>query len=234
MSTKKCRPSFDEKFVRTVLNFSASSRKQVTNKAVGGVIGVAESTIRKWRSEHPEFDNAFINAKFIWEDLVQNAVMDNLKPREKFTFIKDADGAKVIKEQILPTHQDLLAAQKLGLGKPLGGFEAQEKSRVIADIGKRYLSGKVDYLEALCECEVEGIEPPVTWKRRETARLVKSTEAGEITARQAVLEMQVAGLEVPPLIIMELKKELNLSGSETISELSRLIDEIGGGDGRQT
>lgn len=210
MSTKKSRPSYDPKFVNSVVFFSAGSRKAVTNKAVGGLLNVHESTIRKWRSEYPDFDNAFINARYIWESRIQNTAFANLEPREKLTIIKDANGVKAIKEQVLPTHQDLIAAQKLGISKPLGGFEEQERREILAAINKRLRSGGLTYIDAVCECEMEGIDVPESWKRREYGRLVRLYDEKEINIRQLIRELRIAGLKVEPELQAEIAKELNL------------------------
>lgn len=211
MSTFKKPSLFKEEMVTRLVILAGFSRKKPSNRMAAKWFNVRESTIRNWRKEHEDFDYAFGNAEAIWMERISKNIWGNLEPREKVTVIKDSKGkAKTIKEQILPTHNDIAAALKGGCRKPLVGFEEQERIEILAAINKSIRSGVLSYIDAVCECELEGIDVPESWKRREYGRLLRLYDEKEISIRQLIRELRIAGLKVEPELQAEIAKELNL------------------------
>ncbi|MEY0016981.1 hypothetical protein AB7W42_18990 [Providencia rettgeri] len=210
MKTKAGRPRYESHYVNLALSFAAFSRVPINNCNFAKHIGVTEGAIRKWRKENPDFNCAFINPAGVIASKINMGVMDNLDKRSKMTIIKGEDGVKAIKDDVLPTHNDLLVASKLGFRKPMVGFDEQHRKSVIADLNKKLITGDITYLDAVAELELEEILVPASWKAREIARIVKLNNSGELDAAQAVLEIESAGLSVPTLLQRKAEKDLGV------------------------
>lgn len=210
MSTKTSRPKYDSDYVKLALSFAAYSRVKISNRNFAKHIGVTEGAIRKWRKEYPDFDRAFLDPAGVIASKINMGVMDNLDKRSKMTIIKGEDGVKAIKDDVLPTHNDLLVASKLGFRKSMVGFDEQHRKSVIADLNKQLASGDVTYLDAVAELELEEILVPASWKAREIARIVKLKTSGELKASEAVMQIESMGLIVPKLLHQEAENELEL------------------------
>ncbi|WP_140187470.1 hypothetical protein [Providencia stuartii] len=214
MSTKTSRPKYDSDYVKLALSFAAYSRVKISNRNFAKHIGVTEGAIRKWRKEYPDFDRAFLDPAGVIASKINIGVMDNLDKRSKMTIVKGEDGVKAIKDDVLPTHNDLLVASKLGFRKSMVGFDEQHRKSVIADLNKQLVSGDVTYLDAVAELELEEILVPASWKAREVARILKLKNQGEITAPEAVLQIESSGITVPKLLQQEAENHLGLNRTE--------------------
>lgn len=211
MSTFKKPSLFKEEMTQRLVVLSGFSRQKPSNRMAAKWFNVRESTIRNWRKEHEDFDHAFGNAEAIWMERISKNIWGNLEPRERVTEIKDSDGnVKTIKEQVLPTHNDIATAMKGGARKPLGGFEEQEHKAILSGINKRLLSGEIEYFDALCECEIAGIKPPEYWKRRERKRITRLYRSGELTALEALDEFACADIDAPKHIQTEANAALGI------------------------
>lgn len=210
MSTKTSRPKYDGDYVKLALSFAAYSRVKISNRNFAKHISVSEAVIRKWRKENPDFDRAFIDPAGVIASKINMGVMDNLDKRSKMTIVKSEDGVKAIKDDVLPTHNDLLVASKLGFRKPMVGFDEQHRKSVIADLNKQLVSCDITYLDAVAELELEEILVPASWKAREIARIVKLKTSGELKASEAVMQIESMGLIVPKLLHQEAENELEL------------------------
>lgn len=211
MITFKKPSIYSDEMVLKVVKLAGFSRRRLTNRVVAKWLSVDEKTIRNWRKGHEDFDYALGNAEAIWMERISQNLWGNLEPREKVTVIKDSDGnVKAIKEQVLPTHNDIAAAMKGGARKPLGGFEEQERNEIITIINKRLVSGEIDYLDAMCECEIAGVKPPEYWKRRERKRITRLYRAGELTALEALDELACADIDAPKHIQTEANAALGI------------------------
>lgn len=210
MSTKTSRPKYDSDYVKLALSFAAYSRVKISNRNFAKHISVSEAVIRKWRKEHPDFDRSFLDPAGVIASKINIGVMDNLEKRSKMTIVKSDDGVKAIKDDVLPTHNDLLVASKLGFRKSMVGFDEQHRKSVIANLNKQLVSGDITYLDAIAELELEEVTVPASWKAREIARIVKMHDSGEIDTVQTVLKIESSGLPVPPLLQRKAEKDMGV------------------------
>lgn len=229
MSTGKSRPKYHPNYVNQVLKIAPSQREPMTNVKFSQIIGVTEGAIRKWRKEHSDFDRAFIDGESMWMERTCKALWDSLDAREEITVIKDANGVKEIKKQVLPTHNDSLAVQKSGLRKPLAGYEQQARKAIIREIRKRLFADEITYVEAASECEEEGFDIPESWKRREIARIIKLKTACELTALEAAQLLESEGITVPKTLMLEVQKSIGIVDSNSFEPT--IIEFVSPGEG---
>ncbi|WP_200911417.1 hypothetical protein [Yersinia pestis] len=194
----------------------APLRGGVTNRSFSKHVGVTEATIRNWRKAHPEFDRAFTEPERMMGEKINNGIQGLLGTRTKTTKIKGAEGTKTITEEVLPSHNDIMVAAKSGFRKSMIGFEEQHRKETLKGIRQRLAAGEITYLDAVDECEEEGITVPDSWKTREIARIIGLKEAKDLDAVQTVLRLEAAGLEVPKLLMLEAQKSLGVVDSDAV------------------
>jgi len=213
---QRTKTKFREEYIWEAVSFAGASRVPMNNVNFAAHKRVTEGTIRRWRKENPEFDKAFTNPEMMLANKINHGILSNMDKREKITVIKDKDGVKAIKEEVLPTHNDIMLASKNGFRKSMIGFEEQHRRETLKGIRQRLTAGEITYLDAVDECEEEGVSVAESWKTRETARIIGLKESKELDAVQAVLRLESSGLEVPKLLILEAKKSLGIVDSDAV------------------
>uniref|UniRef100_A0A3B0M1Y5 Uncharacterized protein n=1 Tax=Arsenophonus endosymbiont of Trialeurodes vaporariorum TaxID=235567 RepID=A0A3B0M1Y5_9GAMM len=144
-------------FVRDV----ALANGKVSNRMIAKRLNVDEKTIRKWRSDHYDFDRAFREAlSMLREKIIKTAVI-NLDVRKIKTINKTADGESESIKEILPTHNDIAVFEKIGLSSVIIS-QTEERKCYLQTILERKHSGEITPLQAGQLIEIEGIPVPTT------------------------------------------------------------------------
>lgn len=144
-------------FVRDV----ALANGKVSNRMIAKRLNVDEKTIRKWRSDHYDFDRAFNEAlSMLREKIIKTAVI-NLDVRKMKTINKTPDGESESIKEIHPTHNDIAVFEKIGLSSVIIS-QIEEKKCYLQTILERKNSGEITPLQAGQLIEIEGIPVPNT------------------------------------------------------------------------
>ncbi|HHA2249903.1 TPA: hypothetical protein ACOEHG_004844 [Enterobacter ludwigii] len=203
------KPSFQPNYIQLVRHL-AGAKDGINNCSFASYIGVSEGAIRKWRKEYPDFDMAFREAGRMLAVEVNQLLSDIRQPRKKVTIIETEEGEKTITEDVLPTIQDAIGHVKMGMPKPLAGFEEQQRREAMKAIRQRLLSGEISYLDAVDECEIEGLPVPSSWRAREAQRILSIPRSEEFTAVNVAQLLEASGLPVPRTLMLEVGKVIDL------------------------
>ena len=209
---QRTKTKFREEFIWEAVSFAGASRVPMNNVNFAAHKRVTEGTIRRWRKENPEFDKAFTNPELMLAHKINHGILSNMDKREKITVIRDKHGVKAIKEEVLPTHNDIMLASKNGFRKSMIGFEEQHRKETLKGIRQRMQAGEISYLDAVAECEDEGIPVPDSWGKIETARILAMRRKDSLSVADAAALFDEAGLPMPPTLKMEFEKSLGLIG----------------------
>lgn len=203
------KPSFQPNYIQLVRHL-AGAKDGINNSSFASYIGVSEGAIRKWRKEYSDFDMAFREAGRMLAAEVNQLLADIRQPRKKVTIIETEEGEKTITEDVLPTIQDAIGHVKMGMSKPLAGFEEQQRREAMKAIRQRLLSGEISYLDAVDECEIEGLPVPSSWRAREAQRILSIPRSEEFTAVNVAQLLEASGLPVPRTLMLEVGRVINL------------------------
>lgn len=75
---------------------------------------------------------------------------------------------------------------------------------------------ELSYLDAVDECEEEGIPIPESWKRHELGRIIRLKTSGEITALEAAQLLESEGIAVPKTLMLEVQKSIGIIDTEVV------------------
>ncbi|WP_052759909.1 hypothetical protein [Serratia marcescens] len=202
---------FHERFIPIVEHHIRSTGDR-SDKGIGECLGVCRQTISKWRKKYPEFQltistpNARIN-KIVTDSMEKNATEGRTE------VIKDAKGNVKETRILSPTAQDIGVALKAGFGGTVKFNEREEireQAQGLKAISKRLQSGAISYLDAVDECEIEGLPIPSSWRAREAQRILSIPRSEEFTAINAAQLLEASDLPVPRTLMLEVGKAINL------------------------
>lgn len=151
---------FKKTFIKIVLKICLA-RGSASNRYIASRLGVDEITIRRWRKEHPDFDRAIGDAKNMLREMADDALINHLTTRKRKTVIDGPDGRTVKVEDVLSTHNDILALSKSGVGDVVHG-EHDERREILRKITNQNIAGELTALAAAKLLEAEGIPVPKT------------------------------------------------------------------------
>lgn len=117
------------------------------------------------------------------------------------------------KKTVNPDHNDLAALNKLGMRKSMSVEKIRAKEKIL-DINNRLISGEISYLDAEFECELEDIQVPQSFKRRETLRILSLERTDEFTCVHVAQMLYALSLTVPKTLMLEVQKEMGCTGEE--------------------
>ncbi|ABN42241.1 gp34 [Sodalis phage phiSG1] len=206
---------FHERFVKIVEGYIRRGGKR-TDKAIGELLGYRRQTIAEWRKKHPNFQLAILNPNLRINQIVDDGI-ERLATDGRVEVIKDGQG--MIKEvrELPPTAQDYNLALRAGFGGTIEFNKKEQKkleTETVKPIRQRMKSGDITYLDAVDECEDEGIPVPESWKRCELGRIIKLKTACEITAIEAAQLLESESIAVPKTLMLEVQKEMGCTGEE--------------------
>jgi hypothetical protein len=217
----KIRPKYDDSWVLKAIKFAMSSRRPIDNYLFADHMNVSEGMVRKARKENKDFDDVFVNAELVIALRVNGQILDNTESWDKTIISKDSDGkSKATKERMRPTYQDLKLARESGMRKNHNAFEEQHQRETLKAIRARMQSGEISYLEAISECEEEGLDVPASWARIETARVLALKRSKAINAEEAYDTLMTYGLPVSKVLLMQALAEGSIVPLEDSLELS--------------
>ncbi|WP_312740860.1 hypothetical protein [Cedecea neteri] len=190
MAPKK---SFKKAYADIVMDMALACNK-ISNRKVGLLLGVDETTIRRWRKENTDFDRAFSEAREVLKEKINKVAAKSLDVRKRKIVTSSPEGVKTVIEDVLPTHNDVGVFSKvLGLGHTV--YSEDERRRdVLRDVMKQKVAGKYNALEAAQLLEAEGIKIPETLRLElEAPKIFESftntddaeTETANLTAQEA-------------------------------------------------
>lgn len=154
------KKNFKDDYVGFVLDV-ALARGKVSNRMIAKRLGVDEKTIRCWRKDKPDFDEAFIEAMSLLREMVNSVARGNLKLRKKNIVKKTPEGESVITEDVLPTHNDIAVYSRIGLDASIVA-EKNHQRDILREIIKKNISGELSSIDAAKLIEAEGIPIPKT------------------------------------------------------------------------
>ncbi|TXE22192.1 beta/alpha barrel domain-containing protein [Serratia ureilytica] len=202
---------FHERFLRIIEHHIRETGDR-TDKGIGAKLGYHRTTIAEWRKKYPELQQVIDSPNARLNELVNEGLERNVTVG-RTEVIKDADG-KVKETRILsPTARDLSAAVNAGFGGTEAFNKKEEgiqRSKELSDIARRLRSGKISYLDAVDECEIEGLPIPASWRAREAQRILSIPRSEEFTAINAAQLLEASGLPVPRTLMLEVGKAINL------------------------
>ncbi|HDR2590593.1 TPA: hypothetical protein QCI16_004476 [Enterobacter ludwigii] len=183
-----------------------------TDKGIAAKLGYDRGTIAAWRKKYPELQQV-IDAPNARLNQIVNDSIEKLATKGRVEVIKNGKGAVKETRILPPTAQDLSVALKAGFG----GTEAFNKkeegiqhSKALGDIARRLRSGKISYLDAVDECEIEGLPVPSSWRAREAQRILSIPRSEEFTAVNVAQLLEASGLPVPRTLMLEVGKVIDL------------------------
>lgn len=202
---------FHERFIRVVENYIRSTGDR-SDRGICKQLGVCRQTVASWKKKYPEFQQAILNPNLRINQKVDEGI-ENLISNGRVEVIKNGKGGVKETRILPPTAQDFSVALKAGFG----GAEAFNKkeegiqhSKLLVEIARRLRSGKISYLDAVDECEMEGLPVPTSWKAREAQRIISMPRTEEFTAINAAQLLEASGLPVPRTLMLEVGKFINL------------------------
>lgn len=202
---------FHERFLRIIEHHIRTTGDR-TDKGIGEKLGYDRKTIAVWRKKHLELQ-AVIDRPNARMDKIVNEMLGKNVTEGRTEVIKDAKG-NVKETRILPaTAQDLAVALKAGFGGTEAFNKKEEgiqRSKELSDIARRLRSGKIGYLDAVDECEIEGLPVPTSWRAREAQRILSIPRSEEFTAINVAQLLEASGLPVPRTLMLEVGKSINL------------------------
>lgn len=202
---------YHERFIRIVEHYIRDKGDR-SDKGVGACLGVCRQTIATWRKKYPEFQQAISKPNARLNKIVNDGI-ENLATNGRVEVIKNGKGG-VKETRILPaTAQDLAVALKAGFGGTEAFNKKEEgiqRSKELSDIARRLRSGKIGYLDAVDECEIEGLPVPTSWRAREAQRILSIPRSEEFTAINVAQLLEASGLPVPRTLMLEVGKSINL------------------------
>lgn len=153
---------FKKEYTYRILANALKEKKRITNAYAAKELGVTESTIRNWRSLHPEFNKAFLDAADFFRVMVNEAQIHAINMRKRKIVTDGPDGKTTTIEDVPPNQIASVANSvlKSGLGysvKPDDG-----KAELLSKVMKRKIAGELTALEAAQLLEAEGILVPKT------------------------------------------------------------------------
>lgn len=202
---------FHERFIRVVENYIRSTGDR-SDRGIGKQLGVCRQTIATWRKKYPEFQQSIINPNLRINQKVGDGI-ENLVTNGRIEVIKNAKGGVKETRILPPTAQDFSVALKAGFGGTETFNKKEEwiqNGKALGDIARRLRSGKISYLDAVDECEIEGLPVPSSWKAREAQRIISIPRTDDFTAINAAQLLEASGLPVPRTLMLEVGKAINL------------------------
>ena len=202
---------FHERFLRIIEHHIRTTGDR-TDKGIAAKLRYDRGTIAAWRKKYPELQ-AVIDRPNARLNRIVNDGIENLATNGRVEVIKNGKGGVKETRILPPTAQDFSVALKAGFG----GTEAFNKkedgiqrSKELSDIARRLRSGKIGYLDAVDECEIEGLPVPTSWRAREAQRILSIPRSEEFTAINVAQLLEASGLPVPRTLMLEVGKSINL------------------------
>lgn len=202
---------FHERFIPIVEGYIRRTGDR-SDKGIGALLRYHRQTIAKWRKLYPEFQQSILNPNLRISQKVDDGI-ENLVTNGRVEVIKNGKGAVKETRILPPTAQDYSMALKAGFG----GAEAFNKKEegiqsrtALSGIARRLRSGKISYLDAVDECEIEGLPVPSSWRAREAQRILSIPRSEEFTAVNVAQLLEASGLPVPRTLMLEVGRVINL------------------------
>lgn len=202
---------FHKKFIPIVEGYIRRTGDR-SDKGIGALLKYRRQTIAEWRKKYPEFQQSILNPNLRISQKVDDGI-ENLVTNGRVEVIKNGKGAVKETRILPPTAQDYSMALKAGFG----GAEAFNKKEegiqhrtVLSGIARRLRSGKISYLDAVDECEIEGLPVPSSWRAREAQRILSIPRSEEFTAVNVAQLLEASGLPVPRTLMLEVGRVINL------------------------
>jgi len=152
---------YKKDYANDVITLSLLKMK-VSNNFIAKWLRVDEKTIRNWRKQYSEFDNAFHEALTMIKEKILKTARKNLDVRKRRIIKKTPDGETITTEEILPSHKDILIYANLGLKQIIFDFEKQRQKEYLQKILERKNAGELTALQAAQFIEIEGVKVPAT------------------------------------------------------------------------
>lgn len=202
---------FHERFIPIVEGYIRRTGDR-SDTGIGALLRYHRKTIASWRKTYPEFQQSILNPNLRISQKVDDGI-ENLVTNGRVEVIKNGKGAVKETRILPPTAQDYSMALKAGFG----GAEAFNKKEegiqhrtVLSGIARRLRSGKISYLDAVDECEIEGLPVPSSWRAREAQRILSIPRSEEFTAVNVAQLLEASGLPVPRTLMLEVGRVINL------------------------
>lgn len=202
---------FHERFIPIVEGYIRRTGDR-SDKGIGALLRYRRQTIAEWRKKYPEFQQAILNPNLRIGQKVDDGI-ENLISNGRVEVIKNGKGAVKETRILPPTAQDFSMALKAGFGGAEAFNKKEEgiqRNKELSDIARRLRSGKISYLDAVDECEIEGLPIPASWRAREAQRILSIPRSEEFTAINAAQLLEASGLPVPRTLMLEVGKAINL------------------------
>lgn len=149
-------------YAERAINISLTCKK-ATNKMIATALGVSETTIRNWRTEHAEFDKAITNARQIVREQVNKVVRGNLTTRKrKVVAVGGKYGTITTTEDVLPTYNDILVFNKMGGRGSIYDEHTDDQRDILRKIMARKVAGELSPVDAAQLLEAESITAPAS------------------------------------------------------------------------
>lgn len=202
---------FHKKFIPIVEGYIRRTGDR-SDKGIGALLKYRRQTIAEWRKKYPEFQQSILNPNLRISQKVDDGI-ENLVTNGRVEVIKNGKGAVKETRFLPPTAQDYSMALKAGFGGAEAFNKKEEgiqRNKVLADIAKRLRAEKISYLDAVDECEIEGLPVPSSWRAREAQRILSIPRSEEFTAVNVAQLLEASGLPVPRTLMLEVGRVINL------------------------
>jgi hypothetical protein len=153
---------FKKEYTYRILAIALKDTKRITNTYAAKVFNVTEGAIRSWRTLHPEFNQAFLDAADSFRVMVNDAQIHAINMRKRKIVTDGPDGKTTTIEDVPPNQIASVANAVLKSGLKYSIKPDDGKVELLRNVMKRKIAGELTALEAAQLLEVEGIDVPKT------------------------------------------------------------------------